>query len=79
LFFFQIFDVAKIGDHPQEDLAKSGYRPYMKVKEFNNALMFLQPNQHTPTHIPIGFKTLKLLNMKELKNCWHQVQIPQIH
>ncbi len=26
-FLFQFCDVAKIGDHPQEDLAKSGYRP----------------------------------------------------
>ncbi len=53
-FFGQICDVAKIGDHPQEDLAKSGYRPYMKVKEFNNAMKFLLPNQHTPTQMPIG-------------------------
>jgi hypothetical protein len=68
-FFLKICDVAKIGDHPQEDLAKYGYRPYMKVKEFNNALMFLLRNQNTPTHKPIGFKTLKVLNMKELKNC----------
>jgi hypothetical protein len=45
----------------------------MKAKEFNNALMFLLPNQHTPIiHIPIDFKTLKLLNMKELKNCGDQ-------
>lgn len=36
--------------------------------------MFLLPNQHTPIiDIPIDFKTLKVLNMKELKNCWDQV------
>jgi hypothetical protein len=34
----------------------------MKVKEFNIALMFLLRSQHTPTHIPIGFKTLKVFH-----------------
>jgi hypothetical protein len=34
-FFFskiQSCDVAKIGDHPNEDSSKFGYRPGMKVK-----------------------------------------------
>jgi hypothetical protein len=34
--FFQFCNVAKLtGDHPQEDLAKFGYRPEMKMKNIN--------------------------------------------
>jgi len=34
LFFFPILLCDKTGDHPQEDLAKFGYRPDMKVEIF---------------------------------------------
>jgi hypothetical protein len=36
LFFFLILLCDKTGDHPQEDLAKFGYIPDMKVKMFSN-------------------------------------------
>jgi hypothetical protein len=33
-FSFSIFGCSQTGDHVQKDLAKSGYRPDMKVKRF---------------------------------------------
>jgi hypothetical protein len=32
-----------MGDHPKEDLAKSGYRPCLKAKTIMNLFMFWLP------------------------------------
>ncbi len=39
--FCDTAEVATILDHPREDLAKSGYRPNMKVKSRKHPFMFL--------------------------------------
>jgi len=36
----QFFWWSQIGDHPQEGLAKFGYRPYMKAENFKNPFTF---------------------------------------
>jgi hypothetical protein len=36
LFSFLFFFVAKLAIHPGEDLAKTGYKPDMKTKNFNH-------------------------------------------
>jgi len=41
LFYFsQFFDVAKTGDHPQDELTKFGYRSERKVETFMNSAIF---------------------------------------
>ncbi len=40
--YSSILQCSKIGDHPQENLAHFGYRPYMKVK-FKILVIFLEP------------------------------------
>jgi hypothetical protein len=38
--FFQIFDVAKLANDPQEDLMKIGYRPDVKVENLKKSLKY---------------------------------------
>ncbi len=38
---FQFLWCSQTGDHPQEDLAKFGYKPYLKVENFKNPFIFL--------------------------------------
>ncbi len=40
-FFLPILGCTLIDDHPQEDLAKSGYRLNMKVENCKNLFIFL--------------------------------------
>jgi len=44
-FFFlgvQFCNIAKNGDHPQEDLARFGYKLHMKVNFFKNILFWVR-------------------------------------
>jgi len=40
-FFFLNFQLCQTGDHQQEDLTKYGYRPDMKVKNYNHFVFWL--------------------------------------
>ncbi len=40
LFFSSILRCSQTGNHPQEDLAKFGYRPDMKVEKIKNPFTF---------------------------------------
>jgi hypothetical protein len=40
MFFGEFFNAVKVAIIPQEDLAKSGYRPCMKHKKFNCLKIF---------------------------------------
>jgi len=39
--FLQLYDVSQTNDHPQEDLAKFGYRKDVKVKHFSGPFYIL--------------------------------------
>jgi len=42
-FIFQFCDVAKTGNHPQEDVAKFGYSSAMKADNFQSPFIFWLP------------------------------------
>jgi hypothetical protein len=65
VFLYEFCDVAKVTNQPQEDLAKSGYKPDFKIQNFNHHFIFLAAYRYN--HLVILFLFFLLFEFLMIK------------